>query len=382
MALNPTGAASAAGAGQAPDDEPKVVDVPIEDADLDVEIEEDGLFDTAAEAENLDRNYTDAAPPAAAPDPKLDTLEVEDDDEPAAQPNAQAAEVDDDVDLDPEDQEYGKKVQKRIAKMTKRLRREEAARQHAESQLQIQQAQIQQLHAQNQYAVASQLDTAIAAARTEVEGMTAELETALEIGDSARQAQLQADIAKRQAELQYAEMRRPELGPSQQQMQQQQPQPQQQRQQMPPQGQPDARTQAWINTNAAWFDNPNYYAARVQALQIAQSMIGEGVPYDDNYFTELESRLSKEMPKMSDFFDLDDPGPASAKPARRQPSSPVAAADNPAGGQKPTQRTNRVRIDANDRARMEAWGLDPTDKNQLMEFAVAKRGAALDHPDG
>lgn len=89
MALNPTGAASAAGAGQAPDDEPKVVDVPIEDADLDVEIEEDGLFDTAAEAENLDRNYTDAAPPAAAPDPKLDTLEVEDDDEPAAQPNAQ-----------------------------------------------------------------------------------------------------------------------------------------------------------------------------------------------------------------------------------------------------------------------------------------------------
>ena len=198
-------------------------------------------------------------------------------------------------------EDYGKKVQSRIDKLTKRVRESERREQAA-----IQYAQGVQQDAQKMRQKARNLDTGYVtefASRVEAETEEAKkaLKAAVELGDSDAQVDAQQKLARlaieservkstqAQRERLKKEMEARGVNPNQPQMpnpQQMQPQP------APPP--PDPKAEAWADKNK-WFgeDEP----MTLTSFSIHRKLVEEGYnPASDDYYNQIDVRMRETFP--------------------------------------------------------------------------------------
>ena len=199
-------------------------------------------------------------------------------------------------------EDYGKKVQSRIDKLTKRVRESERREQAA-----IQYAQGVQQDAQKMRQKARNLDTGYVtefASRVEAETEEAKkaLKAAVELGDSDAQVDAQQKLARlaieservkstqAQRERLKKEMEARGLNPNQPQM----PNPQQMQPQAAPPPPPDPKAELWADKNK-WFgeDEP----MTLTSFSIHRKLVEEGYdPSSDDYYNQIDMRMRETFP--------------------------------------------------------------------------------------
>ena len=247
---------------------------------------------TEADAKIVDLPSDGPSVDVELPKEKESAVETQPQEEVAVEESASQGEMDD----------YGKKVQSRIDKLTKKLReserREQAAIEFAQG-LQSEQAKLQQK--------AKLLDTGyVNEFASRVEAQTAEakkqLKDAMDTGDIDAQVEAQqkiarlavdADRAKKsldQRERLKKEMEARGVNPNQPQM------PQQPQQQAAPQptAPPDPKAEAWAEKNE-WFgtDEP----MTLTSFSIHRKLLEEGFDTkSDEYYSEIDKRMRETFP--------------------------------------------------------------------------------------
>ena len=197
-------------------------------------------------------------------------------------------------------EDYGKKVQSRIDKLTKRLRESERREVAA-----IQFAQGVQGEAEQLRHRAGSLDRGYIAeyeqrVKAETEDTKAKLKTAMDNGDADAVIAAQQDLARLAVEAERAKatiaqrqrMAKAAQSPAAEQYQQAPQQQQYQPQQPPPA--PDPKAEDWAEKNE-WFgkDEP----MTLTAFSIHRNLIEKGVdPSTDSYYNELDKQLKDNFP--------------------------------------------------------------------------------------
>jgi hypothetical protein len=196
-------------------------------------------------------------------------------------------------------EDYGKKVQSRIDKLTKRLRESERREQAA-----IEFAQGVQGEAEHLKQRSASLDRGYIAeyeqrVKAETEDTKAKLKTAMDSGDADAVIAAQQDLARLAVESERAKatvaqrerMAKAAQSPAAQQYQQQQMAQQQPQQPPPP---PDPQAEDWAEKND-WFgkDEP----MTLTAFSIHKNLVDEGVdPSTKTYYNELDKRMQDNFP--------------------------------------------------------------------------------------
>ena len=222
--------------------------------------------------------------------------------------------------------DYGKKVQSRIDKLTKRAREAERREQAA-----IQYAQGVQRDSQQIKERAQQIDSGYVAeygdrVEAQITQAKRELKEAMDLGDTEKQVEAQTKISrlsieeeraashKAQRERLKQEMEARGVDPRQPQMPQQ-PYPQQRPTPRPP----DPKAEEWANKNE-WFgqDEP----MTLTSFSIHRKLVEEGFDTtSDSYYSEIDKRMKETFPHR---FDKVSPTQAvssvnrSARPGRRK----------------------------------------------------------------
>ena len=249
------------------------------------------MVDLPSEGQSVDVEVKDSTKSVASEDDK--TVDVG---EQEVAPAASETEVED----------YSKKVQSRIDKLTKRLR--ESERREAAA---IQYAQGVQTDAEQIRQKARTLDAGYVgefATRVEAETVDAKkaLKSAVELGDADAQVEAQQKLARlaieaervkstqAQRERLKKEMQARGVNPNQPQMPQQPQYPQQ----APPPPPPDPKAEAWAEKNK-WFgeDEP----MTLTSFSIHRKLVEEGLdPSSDEYYNEIDKRMKDTFPHRFD----------------------------------------------------------------------------------
>ena len=267
------------------------------------------MVDLPAEGESTEVNL-DEAPKKVNTDDTSQEVDV------GVKEGATSEEVDD----------YGKKVQSRIDKLTKRAREAERREQAA-----IQYAQGVQRDSQQIKERAQQIDSGYVAeygdrVEAQITQAKRELKEAMDLGDTEKQVEAQTKISrlsieeeraashKAQRERLKQEMEARGVDPRQPQMPQQ-PYPQQRPTPRPP----DPKAEEWANKNE-WFgqDEP----MTLTSFSILRKLVEEGFDTtSDSYYSEIDKRMKETFPHR---FDKVSPTQAvssvnrSASPGRRK----------------------------------------------------------------
>ena len=261
--------------------------------------EEATKVETQAEADAKMVDIPDSGPAVDVELPK----KIEKTINPDPEPEAVATEVKtEETASEGEMDDYGKKVQSRIDKLTKRVReserREQAAIQYAQG------VQAEQNKLQNKV---RSLDTGyLTEFSTRVEAETAEtkkaLKAALDAGDIDKQVEANQKLARlaiehervkatqAQRERLKKEMEARGIDPNQPQMPQQPVQPQQQTPPPPP----DPKAEDWASKNT-WFgeDEP----MTLTSFSIHRKLMEEGFdPQSNSYYNEIDKRMRDTFP--------------------------------------------------------------------------------------
>ena len=197
-------------------------------------------------------------------------------------------------------EDYGKKVQSRIDKLTKNLR--EAQRREAAA---VQYAQGVQNHARELQGRGGNLDRGYVLeygnrVKAETEDAKKKLKEAMDAGDIDAQVAANQDLARLAIETERhkateAKRARPQAAEGGQQVQQQQPQqyspPPRQQQPPPP---PDPKAEGWADKNE-WFgkDEP----MTLTSFSIHRKLVEKGLdPSSDEYYNEIDKRMKETFP--------------------------------------------------------------------------------------
>ena len=197
-------------------------------------------------------------------------------------------------------EDYGKKVQSRIDKLTKNLR--EAQRREAAA---VQYAQGVQNHARELQGRVGNLDRGYVLeygnrVKAETEDAKKKLKEAMDAGDIDAQVAANQDLARLAIETERhkateAKRARPQAAEGGQQVQQQQPQqyspPPRQQQPPPP---PDPKAEGWADKNE-WFgkDEP----MTLTSFSIHRKLVEEGFDTaSDSYYNEIDKRMKETFP--------------------------------------------------------------------------------------
>ncbi len=273
---------------------------------------------TEADAKIVDLPSDGPSVDVELPKEKESAVETQPQEEVVVEESASQGEMDD----------YGKKVQSRIDKLTKKLReserREQAAIEFAQG-LQQEQTKLQQK--------TRQLDTGyVNEFASRVEAQTAEakkqLKDAMDLGDIDAQVEAQqkiarlavdADRAKKsldQRERLKKEMEARGVDPNQPQMPTQQAQPQAPQ----PAAPPDPKAENWAEKNE-WFgtDEP----MTLTSFSIHRKLVEEGFDTkSDEYYSEIDKRMRETFPhkfeQVSTPTQTVAPATRSTQPAKRQ----------------------------------------------------------------
>jgi len=119
---------------------------------------------------------------------------------------------------------------------------------------------------------------------------------------------------------------------------------------------------AWINRNRAWFNTPKFAGHTQFVLGEDEQLVKEG--YDknsDEYYAELDRRVDAAFPTLR----------KAAPPTNGSGGPPVA----PVGGLNGSKSAAKgaIKLNKADLANMRRFGLDPSNKEHLREYARSKR---------
>ena len=194
-------------------------------------------------------------------------------------------------------EDYGKKVQSRIDKLTKNLR--EAQRREAAA---VQYAQGVQNHAKELQGRVGHLDRGYVLeygnrVKAETEDAKKKLKEAMDAGDIDAQVAANQDLARLAIESERhkateAKRSRPQAAEGGQQVQQQQPQYAQPPRQAPPL--PDPKAEEWADKNE-WFgkDEP----MTLTSFSIHRKLVEKGLdPTSDEYYSEIDKQMKETFP--------------------------------------------------------------------------------------
>jgi len=241
---------------------------------------EETMVDLPAEGESIDVELPKKTEKTINPDPEVEEegVKVE---------TASEGEMED----------YGKKVQSRIDKLTKKLR--ESERREAAA---IQYAQGVQHQAKELQGRVGNLDRGYVLeygnrVKAETEDAKKRLKEAMDAGDIDTQVQAQQDLARLAIEnerVKATEAKRERVKASEGGQQVQQPQvPPQQRMQQPPPP-PDEKAESWAEKNE-WFgkDEP----MTLTSFSIHRKLVEQGFdPSSDEYYTEIDKQMKDTFP--------------------------------------------------------------------------------------
>ena len=197
-------------------------------------------------------------------------------------------------------EDYGKKVQSRIDKLTKKAREAERREQAA-----VEYARGVQQESENMRQKAQALDTGYITefgdrVDAQITQAKKELKDAMDLGDVEKQVDIQAKLGrlaieeeraashKAQRERLRQEMEARGVNPNQPRMPQQQP-----RQPAPP-ARPDPKAEEWADKNT-WFgeDEP----MTLTSFSIHRKLVEEGFdPKSDSYYNEIDNRMRETFP--------------------------------------------------------------------------------------
>ena len=255
--------------------------------------EEATKVETQAEADAKMVDIPDSGP---AVDVELPT-KAEKTINPDPEPEAVATEVKTEETASEGDMEdYGKKVQSRIDKLTKKLRETERREQAA-----IQYAQGVQHQAKELQGRVGNLDRGYVLeygnrVKAETEDAKKRLKEAMDAGDIDSQVQAQQDLARLAIEnerVKATEAKRERVKASEGGQQVQQPQVPQQRMQQPPPP-PDPKAESWADKNE-WFgkDEP----MTLTSFSIHRKLVDQGFdPSSDEYYSEIDKQMKETFP--------------------------------------------------------------------------------------
>ena len=242
------------------------------------------MVDLPAEGNSVDVEISDKKETTVDTSPKEEVKEV------VVEETASSDEMED----------YGKKVQSRIDKLTKRLReterREQAAIEFAQG-VQGEAAQLRQRAGSLDRGYIAEYEQRV---KAETEDTKAKLKVAMDNGDADAVISAQQDLARLAVESERAKatvaqrerMARAAQSPAAQQYQQQQMAQQHAQQQTPPP--PDPQAEDWAEKNE-WFgkDEP----MTLTAFSIHRNLVEEGVdPSTKIYYNELDKRMKNNFP--------------------------------------------------------------------------------------
>jgi hypothetical protein len=243
--------------------EEKMVDLPSEGQPVDVEIKEDPKVVTSEDDKTIDVGEKEVAPAASE-------TEVED---------------------------YGKKVQSRIDKLTKNLReaqrREEAAIQYAQG-VQHQAKELQSRVGNLDRGYVLEYGNRV---KAETEDAKKKLKEAMDAGDIDAQVAANQDLARLAIETERhkateAKRARPQAAEGGQQVRQPQPQYAPPPRQAPPP--PDPKAEDWAEKNE-WFgkDEP----MTLTSFSIHRKLVEKGLdPSSDEYYSEIDKQMKETFP--------------------------------------------------------------------------------------
>ena len=194
-------------------------------------------------------------------------------------------------------EDYGKKVQSRIDKLTKKVR--EAERREAAA---VEYAKGVQDQAQSLQNRVGNLDRGYVLeysnrVKAQTEDAKKRLKEAMDAGDIDSQVTAQQDLARLAIEserVKATEAKRERAKEAAERQQYQPPNPQQQYQQRPPQARPDPRAEEWAEKNE-WFgqDEP----MTLTSFSIHRKLVEEGFdPKSDSYYSEIDNRMRETFP--------------------------------------------------------------------------------------
>ncbi len=244
------------------------------------------------------------------------------------------SETEEDIETSPEAEDSSENfqraetaTQKRIDRLTKKMREAERREQEAVRYAHAVQNEATQLKSQMEALDTNYVSEYSNRVTSEMERAEEQLARSIELGDSAATVEaqrkltslaIQADRAA-QAQLQQQNSRDQAFAAQQQQQQQQQPQQQQpQQQQAAPAKKPDAKAEQWALRNS-WFGQDE--AMTYAAFGIHKTLVeNEGFdPSGSEYYTELDRRIAEKFG-------------GGAKTSSRRPAQTVAGASRTPNG--------------------------------------------------
>jgi len=255
-------------------------------------------IETQAEA---DEKMVDLPSTGASVDVTLDDTEVkvnkEDDTEVINESKEVIIEGKKETASEGEMEDYGKKVQSRIDKLTKKVREAER-REHAA----VEYAKGVQSQAQTLQNRVGNLDRGYVLeygnrVKAQTEDAKKRLKEAMDAGDIDSQVDAQQDLARLAIEserVKATEAKRERSKQAGEQQQYQQPTPQQQQQQRPPPVRPDPQAEDWAEKNE-WFgkDEP----MTLTSFSIHRKLVEEGFdPKTESYYNEIDVRMRETFP--------------------------------------------------------------------------------------
>ena len=249
------------------------------------------------------------------PDPEPEAVETEVKTEESEKQTASYEEMED----------YGKKVQSRIDKLTKKLReserREQAATEYAKN-VYSENKSLQEKASALDDGYVDQYNTRV---QSELEAVKKQLKTAVETGDIDGQVAANQALARLSVEserVQATQAKKEKLKKQQgEQKDGQQYQDQYVAPQMPPPPTPDPRAESWAEKNE-WFgkDEP----MTLTSFSIHRKLVEKGIdPSTDEYYTEIDKQMRENFPHK--FEDTKQVSPPSQTVASANRGAPVKA---------------------------------------------------------
>lgn len=249
--------------------------------------------------------------------------EVQPQKEETEKPKAKQAETTDD-DLD----NYGRKVQKRITKLTKGYQQAQAEREEAIRVAQIQQQRIRELEAKLGQGAQIVAEQAKSSAQMELDIAKKKLKEAFEAGDADALADAQEAVADAKWRIKQAESYKPPLQQEQSDVQ------------IPQTPAPtiDPRAAEWVDDNEWFNQEPDMTQF---ALGLDRKLREQGYdPTSDEYYDAIDARMRSAFP---DYEWADKPKPS--KPdVPKKPQSVVAPATRSTAPKKVTLSKSQVNL--------------------------------------
>jgi hypothetical protein len=219
--------------------------------------------------------------------------------------------------------------------------------------------------------------------------LTKDLEDAYEKGDSKKQAQVSAEIARLEGAFE-AKKRAALLGTPER-------EERADRSEERERGEPDNKgngptreAQRWMRANDGWWEDSEFSIERAAAVVIDNELIADGSdPNDPEHYDELAERLLKKFPEMKaeivmpgerksrrnardDADDDDDEGEERGTRNRRGNGRPPVPGFNERDGERGARQASRGRsitLSRQQRENMVTFGLDPDNDDHVKEYA-------------